>query len=47
MEKIAEDNRVAQNGKLELEELKSEILMLQKVVKEQTFGEMLENSELE
>lgn len=47
MEKIVEDNRIAQNGKLELEELKSEILMLQKVCKEQTFGEMLENSELE
>lgn len=47
MEKIVEDNRIAQNGKMELEELKSEILMLQKLCKEQTFGEMLENSELE
>jgi len=28
MEKIVEDNRIASNGKMELEELKSEILML-------------------
>ena len=47
MERIVSDNNEANRGAALLEELKVDIKMLQKLVKDQTFGEMLENSEME
>ena len=47
MERIVSDNNEANRGADLLENLKVDIKMLQKAVKDQTFGEMLENSEME
>ena len=41
------DNKKAEDGAGELEYLKDDIKRLQVVVKELSFGEMMENSELE
>ena len=47
MEKIVIDNKKAEDGAGELEYLKDDIKRLQLKVKEISFGEMMENSELE
>ena len=47
MEKIVIDNKKAEDGAGELEYLKDDIKRLQVRVKEMSFGEMMENSELE
>jgi hypothetical protein len=47
MEKVVSDNQQATEGAKELDSLKHEVKILQKHTKDMTFGEMLENSELE
>lgn len=47
MEKIVISNKKAEDGASELEYLKDDIKRLQLKVKELSFGEMMENSELE